>query len=237
MRMNSFEDGVAEPVAAAEPSARALFIRRTYGHLAGAILAFVVLEALLFQIPGIEELIGTMTGGMGWAVVLGLFMGVSWVADRWASSDTSRGVQYLGLALYVAAEAVIFLPILYIAAAYYDGIIQQAAVLTLVLFAGLTATAFMSRRDFSFLRPIITIGSMVALGMILAGVFFGFTLGLFFSAAMVLLAAGSILYTTSNILRNYRTDQHVAASLALFAGVALLFWYLLRILMSITGRD
>lgn len=230
-------EGVAEPVAVAEPTERALFIRRTYGHLAGALLGFGVIEALLLQTPGIENLIGRMVGGYAWAVVLGAFMLVSWIADRWARSDASRGMQYLGLVLYVVAEAVIFLPLLYVANSMQDGIIENAALLTLTLFAGLTATVFMSKKDFSFLGSILSIGGMIALGIILGGIFFGFSLGLFFSVAMVALAAGSILYSTSNIMLHYRTDQHVAASLALFAGVALMFWYIVRILIALRGDD
>ena len=53
-----------------------------------------------------------------------------------------------------------------------------------------------------------------------------------FFGAMVLLAAGSILYTTSNVLRHYRPDQYVAASLALFSGVALMFYYILLMFMN-----
>jgi FtsH-binding integral membrane protein len=36
-------------------------------------------------------------------------------------------------------------------------------------------------------------------------------------------------------MHEYRVGQHVAASLALFASVALLFWYILQLLMS--SRD
>ena len=54
---------------------------------------------------------------------------------------------------------------------------------------------------------------------------------------MVVFACGYILYYTSNILHHYRTDQYVAAALALFASVALLFWYVLQIFMSLSSRD
>src|SRR5262249_46484025 len=95
------------PVAAQAPSeARAAFIRRTYGHLAGAILAFIGLETVLMNIPGIKEAVlnGLLAGGqMGWLVVLGAFMLVGWIAEKWAQSDTSPGLQYLGLGLYVVA--------------------------------------------------------------------------------------------------------------------------------------
>ena len=61
---------------------------------------------------------------------------------------------------------------------------------------------------------------------------FGLSLGLWFSFAMVGLAAAYIIYDTSNVLHNYRTDQHVGAALELFASVALMFYYILRIFMS-----
>lgn len=216
----------------ADASARALFIRRTYTHVAGALLAFVGLEAVLLRMPGIEKFVALMTGGYGWLIVLGAFMGVSWLADKWARSDASPTSQYLGLGIYIVAEAVIFLPLLYIAAYYSDPtIIPTAGIITGLLFAGLTATAFMTRKDFSFLRSILTIGGFVAMGVIICSIVFGFTLGLLFSAIMVFFAGGSILYTTSNIIHHYRTDQHVAASLALFSGVMLMFWYILRILL------
>jgi FtsH-binding integral membrane protein len=221
-------------VADAEADDRATFIRRTYLHLGMALLSFVLLEAVLLQLPIAERLVVTMTSGYGWLITLGLFMGVSWIADKWARSDASQGMQYLGLGLYVVAEAIIFLPLLFIAA-FYSGdpaLIPMAGIITGLLFAGLTATAFMTRTDFSFLKGILTIGGFVALGVIVCSIVFGFTLGLVFSAIMVLFAAGSILYTTSNIIHHYRTDQYVAASLALFAGVMLLLWYVLRILMS-----
>src|SRR5947209_6378274 len=114
-------------------SARAAFIRRTYGHLAGAILAFMCLEFVLLQIPGIESVIAAMFGRGMWLIVLVAFMGVSWLANTWAHSETSPEIQYLGLALYTVAEAVIFLPLLYVAKTFYVDAIQTAAILTLAV--------------------------------------------------------------------------------------------------------
>lgn len=218
----------------AEPSERALFIRRTYLHLAGAILAFVGLESVLLNLPGIDRLVATMVGGMGWLVVLGAFMAVSWLADTLARSDAAPATQYVGLGLFVVAEAVIFLPLLYIAI-FRSGdpmIVPMAGIITGLLFAGITATAFITRKDFSFLGSILTVCGFIALGVIICSMLFGFTLGLLFSAIMVFFAGASILYTTSNILHHYRTNQHVAASLALFSGVMLLLWYVIRVLMA-----
>src|SRR5262245_4639999 len=109
--------GYEYPIAAAAQSEeRALFIRRTHGHMAGAILAFIALEAILVNLPGIDNVVRAMfSTRFGWLIVLGLFMAVGWVAQTWAQSNTSRGLQYLGLSLYVVAQAIVFLPLIYVA--------------------------------------------------------------------------------------------------------------------------
>lgn len=231
----TFNTSFGNSAADALPEERASFIRKTYLHLAGAVLVFFLMEAYLITSGAGLAIAQTMLGGRwSWAIVLLAFMGVSMLANWWANSQTSKGMQYLGLALYVVAEAIIFLPLLFMAAIKSDGIemIAKAGITTLGLFLGLTAVVFLTRRDFSFLGPILAIGGFVALGFIFSGIIFGFSLGNIFAFAMVAFAGGAILYDTSNVLHRYRTDQHVAASLSLFASVALLFWYILRIFMG-----
>lgn len=226
--------------AQAASSDRAAFIRRTYAHLAGAILAFIGIETVFLTALSNEQKVHIlrMMGGYGWLVVMLAFMAASWLAQTWAQSGSSPGMQYLGLGLYVMAEAVIFLPLLIIASAMVDKtIIPTAGILTLMVFGGLTLSVFVTKKDYSPLRPILSVGGLIALGVIVAGVLFGFHLGLFFSFAMVALMSGYILYYTSQVMLNYRTDQHVAAALALFAAVATLFWYILRIVMELNSRD
>jgi FtsH-binding integral membrane protein len=225
--------GYGRSFAGAPATARADFVRRTYAHLAGAILAFVLVESLLLQWSGATRLAATMTGGWNWLGVLLAFGVVSYVAERWARSATSLGVQYAGLGLYIVAQAVLFLPLLIVATRYADPtVLPSAALVTGFLFLGLTLVAFFSGADFSFLRGFLIVGGLVALGLIVASILIGFNLGLIFSGAMVVFAAGAILYQTSNVARYYRTDQYVAAALALFASVALLFWYVLRIFLA-----
>jgi hypothetical protein len=91
---------------------------------------------------------------------------------------------------------------------------------------------FITRKDFSFMRSALLFAGFAATGLVLLSLLFGFTLGLGFSYAMIALACGYILYDTSNVMRHYRTNQHVGAALALFAAVMLLFWYVLRVLLS-----
>ena len=216
----------------APAEARAAFIRRTYMHVAGAILAFAAVEAVLLQIPGIEQLALAMVRGWGWLVVLAVFMGVSWLADVWAHNSTSVAMQYAGLALYVAAESVIFLPLLWLANTRFPGAIPSAGIMTLMVFGGLTLAVFMTRKDFSFLGPILGIAGCIALGVIIASILLGFQLGVLFAFVMVAFVSACILYQTSNVMYHYRTDQHVAAALGLFASIATLFWYILQIVMS-----
>ena len=218
----------------------ATFIRLTYLHLAGAVLAFMAIEALLLSLPGVGDAVSLVLGArFGWIAVLGGFMLVSYVASNWANSATSMTTQYLGLGLYVVAEAVIFVPLLYVAANFApEGmkIIGIAGAATLVTFTILTAIVFISGADFSFLRSVLWLGGLVALGVIVCSAIFQFSLGLVFIAALLLLACGYILYDTSNVLHHYRIGQHVAASLALFAAVALLFWYILQLVLSLSSR-
>ncbi|MGD9126076.1 MAG: Bax inhibitor-1 family protein [Planctomycetia bacterium] len=217
----------------AAADARANFIAKTYLHLAGAIMAFVLLEVIIFNIPGTEGMVQTMMGGRwSWAIVLGLFMLVSWIANSWALSTTSLGIQYMGLALYVVAEAIIFTPLLYIASWQDPMIIPAAALTTFGLFTVLTAVVFITRKDFSFLRSVLIFGGFAALGLIFCAIGFGLELGPIFTYAMIAFACAYILYDTSNILHHYRLDQPVAAALALFASVALLFWYIIRLFLS-----
>jgi len=115
-------------------------------------------------------------------------------------------------------------------------VIGIAAVLTAVSFSILTAIVFLSGADFSFLRTALIWGAFVAMGVIVCSAIFAFNLGIIFIGAMLLLAGGYILYDTSTILTHYRIGQHVAASLALFASVALMFWYMVQLVMSVSRR-
>lgn len=212
---------------------QATFYRKTYSHVAIALLAFIVVEAILINtVP--ESLIFSMVSSpFVWLFILGGFWLGSMLANKWTQAQ-DKSTQYRGLGIYVLLEAIIFLPMIYIAIDLSDGlaIISQAGIITLSLFAGLTAVVFLTRVDFSFLRTVLVVGGFLALGLIVAGALFRFDLGLWFSVAMVALAAGGILYETYNIKNVYSTDQYVAAALQLFSSVMLLFWYILRILLS-----
>ena len=223
----------AVPVAQSSVERRAAFITRTYNTLFVAIIAFALIEVGLFK-SGLAEPIAIALSG-NWLIVLGAFMLVSWFGSRVAMNSTSVAATYAALAAFVLVESIIFVPLLYMADAVAPGAISSAAIVTMVGFAGLTAIAWTSRKDFSFLGGLLKWGGIMALILIGASLLFGFELGVFFSVAMVAFAGAAILYDTSNILRHYPEDRHVAAALALFSSVALMFWYVLRLFIS--SRD
>ena len=235
---NPYALGAPQVAAYATDSDRMTFIRRTYAHLTGAIIALIAVEAFLFKVvpaETMEALVVRMTSGYGWLIVLGAFMLVSWVARGWATSGGPKAMQYAGLGLYVVAQAVILLPLLYICINVLGepNLPIMAALITAMCFVGLTAFVFMSGADLSGMGKYLAIGGIAAMAVIVAGILFGFSLGLWFTGLMIVLACGYILYDTSNIMLHYDTSQHVAAALALFASVVLLFWYVLQLLMSL----
>jgi len=228
----------------AAPEARAAFIRRTYLHLMAAVYGLVALEILYFQTLPLDNWVPNLFAmRWGWLALFGGYVVISKIAEYWARSDTAVGQQYIGLITYVFAFSVILCPMLWIANHYATTIggrvyspIAVAAIATLAVFGVLTATVFLTRKDFSFLGPIFGIASLLIFGAILLGVFGLLNLGTGFCMLLVVFAAGAILYDTSNVLHHYRTEQYVAASLALFASVGLLFWYILQIVISMSNR-
>ena len=218
--------------AASLASERSEFIRKVYINLALGFAGFIALEAFLISWQPAVDLAQRMVSGNNWLIVLLAFMGVSWIANSWAAGGATLGKQYAGFALYIIAEAVIFLPLIIFANAFAPDTIPQAGIITAALTAGISAYACFSKRDFSFLGAFLTVASFVALGIIACAILFGIQLGLWFSAAMIIFAGLAVLYQTSAIARQYRNDQYVAAALGLFAAIALMFWYILQFLIS-----
>lgn len=222
------------PVGQASVETRAAFITKTYNHLMGSIILFTLIEIWFFTSGLAEPIAAAMMSG-SWLLILGGFMLVSWFATRTAHRSESQPMQYAALGAVVTAYAVLFVPMLYIANSMASGVIESAAAVTLLGFGGLTAVAFTTRKDFSFLSSALRFGGVIALVAIVAAVLFGFELGTWFSVAMVAFAGGAILYDTSNVLHHYPEDRYVSAALQLFASVALMFWYILRIFIG--SRD
>lgn len=229
-------DGFAADAAVDE---RVAFIRRVYVHLLGATALFVACCVLFMQTGIIHApMTSLLKGGQWWLLLIG-FMAASYAAQAMANSRAGAGVQYLGLGMYSVLQAVIFYPLMLMVTRQPNGgdLLVQSGTVTMVIFGVLTAIVMLTRSDFSFLRNVLWLATIGATVFILVGAFFGgFSMGLIFVTAMIVLFSGWILYDTSNVLHHYHTSQHVAASLALFSSLTTLFWYVIR-LMSILNSD
>jgi FtsH-binding integral membrane protein len=222
-------------------SDRVSFLRKTYAHLGLALLAFAAVAGGMMRFmpeTSFQFSRWALTGRWNWFLVIALFMVVGYIAERLARSDTSRGVQYVGLAIACIAQGVILQPLLWVVAFKFGGagfvsVLSQSILITMAIFVGLTLTVFLTKKDFSFLRGILVVGIFGALGVILASMLFGFSLGAIFCGFMILLMSGYILYQTSLVMRDFPPTHYVAAALMLFSTVATLFWYVLQLVASL----
>ena len=218
------------PVALLDVGARAAFLQKVYAHLLLAVGAFVGIETLLFTTGMAERLFDWFSSGGAWLVMLGGFMVVNWLATMAAHDLDDPARQYGGLFALAAAEAVIFAPFLYWVFEYRGGgDVVSAAAITAIGFAGLTVVAFVTRRDLSFIRPIVMWGGVAALVTIVAALIFGAQLGTWFSVGMIALVGAAILYQTQTIMRRYPETAYVGAAVQLFASLMTMFWYVLRL--------
>ncbi|MDW3176128.1 MAG: Bax inhibitor-1 family protein [Acidimicrobiia bacterium] len=236
--MSSYETLPHIPAAQASETDRAAFVGLVYQHIAAAVAAFVAFEVILFA-TGIADsmrdfFFGVGGGGGRWLLMLGGVMIIQWFSANAAADLQNPPRQYIGLFGSAFAQALIFAPFLSYVFQQSNGgaTVAQAAIITGIGFAMLTAIGLFTRKDLSFLRPIVMWGFGLALLAILGGVLFGFALGTWFSVAMIGLSGASILFQTQNVVRRYPIGSHVAASIALFTSLMTMFWYVLRLLMS-----
>lgn len=218
------------PVSSLSVEDRSTFIWKCYAHVVGAILAFAAVSVYLFT-SGISAAIAAPMMN-NWFLVLGAFILASWGATHVAHRIESKNAQYAAFAAFIVVEALIFAPMLYIAYMMEPGIIDSAAGVTILGSVGLVAVAMITRKDFSFLRGLLVWVGILALVAIAGALLFGFELGTWFSVAMIGFAGAAVLYDTSNIMHHYPQERYVAASMALFASIAMMFWYILRLFMS-----
>jgi len=220
------------PVSALATEDRASFIWKCYAHVVGAILALVAIETYLFSSGAALPIAQSMIQSP--MIVLIGFVALSWGAGHVAHRLESTMAQYAAFGAFVVLWAIMFVPLLAMAMALdpSGSMIESAAITTVVGCVGLVATVMITRKDFSFLRGVMVWGFFIAIGLIAASWAFGWNLGTWFSVGMIGFAGVAILYDTSNIMHHYPQDKYVAASMALFASIAMMFFYILRLFMS-----
>lgn len=109
-------------------------------------------------------------------------------------------------------------------------IVMQSLSGTALIFFGMSGYAMTSKRDFSFLGSMLTVGILVGFVAALAALFMDIpALSLAVSAIFVLLMSGLILYETSNIVRGGETN-YILATVTLYVAVFNLFTSLMHLL-------
>lgn len=201
-------------VAQVSQEERIAFYKKTYSHVAGGVFLFLVFEFLFLQSASLVNFALSMLDGYKWLILLGGFMLVTNYAESTAMKTSDKNVQYLAYSIYIFAEAFIFVPLIYMAinATNSFEILNQAAIVTLGLFTGISSIVFITKKDFSFIRAGLALGFFIAIALVIAGALFGFNLGLWFSVGMCVLAGGSILYQTSNMVHKYSTEDYIPAA-------------------------
>ncbi len=212
---------------AGRAEARQGFLTRVYLHVAGALVALVAFEVALFR-SGLAHRLLESLREVPWILILGAFMVVGWLARKAAWKLDSVLAQYAALAGYVVAKGIIVVPLLVRAERFAPDLIASAAQITLMGTAALTLVVWWSGADFSFLGSLLRWGGLMAIVTIVAALAFGWHLGTWFNLGMIALAGGGILHDTSRVLRRHRKNRYVAEALALFASIAMLFFYVLR---------
>lgn len=210
---------------------RTAFMGRVYARLVAGVAAFVLIELYLFT-SGLAVAITEFVFSTSWLLILGGFMVVSWLANSVALRATTPGSQWGGYLLLVAANALIFAPMLVIAEVQVPGTVAAAGQYSIGGFVILSVIAHRSARDFTWLGATLRWFGVLALVAIVLAVLTGSALGTWFSLAMIGFAGAAILYETQVILRETPPGRETVAAMALFSSLALMFWYVLRLLMS-----
>ncbi|MEJ7615880.1 MAG: Bax inhibitor-1/YccA family protein [Pyrinomonadaceae bacterium] len=216
----------AQTAAQASIAERMSFVRKVYALFFAGILFAVGGVALAFTVPRLMVTVGSHP----W-ITLFVMIGAVFGAQAVRHAPV---VNLLALFGFTALTGVIISPIIALYTQSNPASILQAGVLTVGIFGGLTAYVFISKRDFSFLRGMVTTGLIVVIlaGLLNVLVVGSSALAFAVSAATLLLFAGFVLYDTSNIIRRYPTNEYVAGALSLYLDALNIFLSLLRLLNS-----
>lgn len=199
-------------------------IRNTYMLLAMTLIFSAVTAgiSLAMQVTSLFAYLGCIIGGVG----------VLFIIHKKQNSAAALPLTFLFTGLWGFALG----PILthYLSLSNGSEIVMTALGMTAFTFIGLSVYVLNSKKDFSFMGGFLAAGSMVVIIAMLALFIlplFGVNisgLSLAFSAAVVLLMCGFILYDTSNIV-NGTYQNYVMATVSLYMNIFNLFIHLLAL--------
>ena len=243
---------VAHPVAKAAPAQRAAFIRSIYLHLALALLAFLVIEAVVVQLGILDMFRETGLGQIaesrrprlrlrlgssriGLMALIVAFMAVpALIADSWGKSALPQALHYAGLAVYLVIDALVLAPaLLMLVWIGSPQVLPAVALMTVFLMLGALAVVWLTDSDYAPVTIIFCLSGSVMLGMVATAMVLGASAGMLLFGLMQFYAVGALVVRTSQLMDEIEPQHYAGAALSLFASMPLLlpmfFIYVIQI--------
>ena len=208
---------------------RVAFLRSVYLWLMGG---FVVAGLGAIASPFIAAGLLPLTGRFfPWALFLAQFGALLW-ASAVSRRKPLNKVAY-GVFTFTSGVIIGIVSLVTIQTAGL-GTVVAAFGMTAADFLLLTVIAFVSKKDFSFLRSFVAIGiGIMFFGSLIGAIFHLETLGLMAAGVAVIACSAKILYDTSNMLRSEDLSDPAGFALSLFVS---LYNILLSLMRLLSGR-
>ena len=212
--------------ASGQSQARVDFVRSVYLWLMGGFaVAAVGAISAPFVAAALVPVAGRYLGWVLFGIQFGTLMFASSVSRRQPLNKIAYGLftfvsgVIAGIVALVIAQGAGFMPVF------------MAFGLTGVVFLTLTVTAFVSKKDFSFLRNFVIVGiAVMFFGSLAAAIFHMATFGLVISGVAVLACSAKLLWDTSTMLRTDDFSDPAGFALSLFVSLYNIFIALMNLL-------
>ncbi|PKN23774.1 MAG: hypothetical protein CVU65_13635 [Deltaproteobacteria bacterium HGW-Deltaproteobacteria-22] len=222
---------IADGVASLDISERGAFIAKVYNYLFGAVALMVATGFVAYKQIALESISRGFFWGIFGASMLVLIAGMF--------SSRVKGLNLVLFGIYAILEGV-FLGVLakmYVTAGL-GSIFAQAAVLSLLVFGGLTAFVHITKKDFSFMGGFLFVMLLLLIGAGIVSFFIKSTiLHLGIAVGGTAIFSMYILFDTSQVIHRIHEDEAVTGAWMLFIDLIGLFLYLLDLLTILSGRD
>ncbi len=202
--------------------AKAQMLQKTYLFVLMGIGIFAGTIALVPVVPFLGQMMVALYSKPWIALIalLGVGFGVRAVAEK-------PGIGVIGFVIYSAFMGLLVAPAALLGPA---GTTTMAALITASVFIGLTVYVFVSKADLKWMGGFLSMALFGMIGVAIAGMIFGFHVGVWYSLLGAMLFSGYILYDTSRLLHSHHSAKPLPFAIELFTDVVLLFMYLLSLL-------
>ena len=215
--------------------ARREFIRKTYVHFIVGLMGFCGVVWGIMSSPAALIVLDSVNNFVWLAALIGLSIGY-----RWFFASANMTTHYVGFGLTIVLQGVLTAPLFWLAQNAFPGqnILRDAFMLTSLGFGGLTGFVLITKKDFSFLGGFLSAATLILLGVMILGMFFGgFGSGLLMSGLVLVLFAGWVLYDTSVIQKQLPLNGYVFGATMLLIDFVVMLRQVVFLLMAFANND